>query len=145
MINNDKKKTADIEEQYKKDFSVESVPSSSEKMLKTKFDESSLSDELKKAIKDNKANQAAVTTLNDTLYFIYTESVSDLAKKIKYSEDAKEGETDYLDKLDLVYEMKKDELDEYIDTEKKALKYETNDACISAYSVERAIQIAKEG
>ena len=145
MINNDKKTTNEIETQYKTDFEAESVPSSSNKMLKTDFDESSLSDELKKAIKDNKSNQATVTTLNDTLYLIYTESVSDLAKKIKYSEDAAEDETDYINKLNLVHEMKKDEFDEYIDTEKKALKYETNDACISAYSVERAIKIAKEG
>ena len=71
--------------------------------------------------------------------------MSDLAKKIKYSEDAAEDETDYINKLNLVLEMKKDEFDEYIDTEKKALKHETNDACISAYSVERAIKIAKEG
>ena len=70
--------------------------------------------------------------------------MTELAKKIKYSEDAAENETDYIDKLNLVHEMKKEEFEDYIDTEKKALKYETNDACISAYSVERAIKIAKE-
>ena len=144
MINNDKKTTSDIEEQYKTDFEAESVPSSSNKMLKTDFDESSLSDELKKAIKDNKAGQADVKTIDDTLYFIYTDDMNELSKKIKYSEDAAENETDYIDKLNLVHEMKKEEFEDYIDTEKKALKYETNDACISAYSVERAIKIAKE-
>ena len=145
MMNNDKKTTADVEEQYKKDFSAESVPSSSNKMLKTDFDESSLSDELKKAIKENKPGQATVTTLNDTLYFIYTDDMNELSKKIKYSEDAAEDETDYIDKSNVVYSMKKDEFDEYLEGEKKALKYETNDACISAYTVDRAIKIAKEG
>ena len=145
MINNDKKTTADIEEQYKTDFSAESVPSSSNKILKTDFDESSLSDELKKAIKENKPGQASVTTLDDTLYFIYTDNMSKLAKKIKYSEDAAEGETDNIDKSNIVYSMKKDEFDEYLEGEKKALKYETNDACISAYTVDRAIKIAKQG
>lgn len=145
MINNDKKTTADIEEQYKTDFSAESVPSSSNKILKTDFDESSLSDELKKAIKENKPGQASVTTLDDTLYFIYTDNMSELAKKIKYSEDAAEGETDNIDKSNIVYSMKKDEFDEYLEGEKKALKYETNDACISAYTVDRAIKIAKQG
>lgn len=145
MVNNDKKTTDDIETQYKTDFSVESVPSSSNKMLKTDFDESSLSDELKKALKENKAGQADVKTLGDTLYFIYTDNMTELAKKIKYQEDAAEDENDYIDKSNVVYSMKKDEFDEYIENEKKALKYETNDSCISAYSVERAIKIAKEG
>ena len=143
MINNDKKKTADVEEQYKKDFEAESVPSSSNKMLKTDFDESTLSDDLKKAIKENKAAQASVTTIDDTLYFIYTDNMTELAKKIKYSEDAAEGETDYIDKFNVVFSMKKDEFESYLEEEKGKLKYETNDQCISAYTVDRTIKIAK--
>lgn len=144
MINNDKKTTADVEEEYKTDFETESVPNSSNTVLKTDFDESTtLSDELKKAITDNKESQATVTTINDTLYFIYRDSVSELSKKIKYQEDAGEDETDYVDKEDIVYTMKKDEFDEYIENEKKNLKYETNDACISKYTVDRMIKIVK--
>ena len=71
--------------------------------------------------------------------------MNELSKKIKYSEDAAEDETDYIDKSNVVYSMKKDEFDEYLEGEKKALKYETNDACISAYTVDRAIKIAKQG
>ncbi len=144
MINNDKKTTADVETQYKTDFEAESVPSSSNKILKKDFDESTtLSDDLKKAIKDNKAGQAAVTTINDTLYFIYTDNMTELAKKIKYSEDAAEDETDYIDKFNVVFAMKKDEFEKYLEDEKSKLKYETNDQCISAYTVDRVISIAK--
>lgn len=145
MINNDKKTTSDIEEQYKTDFSVESVPSSSNKVLKTDFDENSLSDDLKKAIKDNKPAQATVTTIDDTLYFIYTDNMTELSKKIKYSQDAAEGETDYIDKFNVVFAMKKDEFEKYLEDEKGKLKYETNDKCISAYTVDRTIKIAKQG
>ena len=144
MINNDKKTTVDVETQYKTDFEAESVPSSSNKILKKDFDESTtLSDDLKKAIKDNKAGQAAVTTIDDTLYLIYTDNMTELAKKIKYSEDAAEDETDYIDKFNTVFAMKKDEFEEYLEGEKGKLQYETNDKCISAYTIDRMIKIAK--
>ena len=146
MMNNDKKTTDEIEEEYKKDFGVESVPSSSANAYKDDFDEdTTLSDELKKAIRENKGGQAVVTTLNDVLYLIHTDNMNEITKKIKYQEDAAEDETDYLDKLSIVYKMKQDEFDKYLEGEKKNLKYETNDACISAYTVDRAIKIAKEG
>ena len=144
MINNDKKTVSDVETQYKTDFEAESVPSSSNKILKKDFDESTtLSDDLKKAIKDNKAGQAAVTTIDDTLYLIYTDNMTELAKKIKYSEDAAEDETDYIDKFNTVFAMKKDEFEEYLEGEKGKLQYETNDKCISAYTIDRMIKIAK--
>ena len=96
-----------------------------------------------KAIKENKAAQASVTTIDDTLYFIYTDNMTELAKKIKYSEDAAEGETDYIDKFNVVFSMKKDEFESYLEEEKGKLKYETNAQCISAYTVDRTIKIAK--
>ena len=146
MINNDKKTTADIEEEYKKDFEAESVPSSKDTVLIKNFDEDeNISDELRKAIKDNKEKQATVTTIDDKLYLIYKDSISELSEKIKYSEDAGEDETDYISKDNIIYTMKKDDYDNYLDEEKKNLKYETNDASIKKYSIERTIKIAKEG
>ena len=41
--------------------------------------------------------------------------------------------------------MKKEEYDKFLDEQKKDLKYETNDAAIKKYSIERTIKIAKEG
>lgn len=147
MLNNDKKTTDDVETQYKTDFEAESVPSSGTTTLKTTFDDaeaSQMSDNLKKAIKDAKEEEAVVKTIDDTLYLIYKGSVSKLADKIKYSEDAGEKETDYVDRASVVYNMKQDEFDKYIEDEKAKLKYDTNDACLSAYSVERTVKIVKE-
>ena len=98
----------------------------------------------KQKIKDNKEKQATVTTIDDKLYLIYKDSISELSEKIKYSEDAGEDETDYISKDNIIYTMKKDDYDNYLDEEKKNLKYETNDASIKKYSIERTIKIEKE-
>lgn len=146
MINNDKKTTDDIEEAYKTDFEVESVPSSKNTVLTKNFDEDeNISDELRKAIKDNKEKQATVTTIDDKLYLIYRDSISELSEKIKYSDDAGEDETDYISKDNIIYTMKKEEYDKFLDEQKKDFKYETNDEAIKKYSIERTVKIAKQG
>ncbi len=143
MLNNDKKTTDDVDEAYKTDFEAESAPSSSSAVPIESLDELTISDDLKKAIKESKEKQATVTTIDDTLYLIYRNSAAELAKTIKYQEDVDEDES-YISKDNVVYVMKKDEYDKYLEEEKKKLKYETNDSCIAKYSVERLVKLLKE-
>lgn len=131
MINKQSKTTDDVVAQYKVDFDTETDPSYSGTAV---LEDASLSDELKEAITDLKENRAAVTTINNTYYLIYKGAIAD---KVSTLEDDSVNSN-------VLHQMKDEEYEEYLDNEEKKLDYETNDACISKYTIQRTCNIIED-
>ena len=139
-LNEGKKTPTEIDAEYKTDFELgsdDTVPSAAETK---KLADSSMNEEVQKAIKDLGDKKADIKTIDDTIYVLYKGSISEKAKNIT-DDSTKE---DAISRLNIVHEMKDDEFDKYIEAEKKKLKYDTNDACLSKYSVERTANILKD-
>lgn len=132
---NEGSKTTDIDELYKTDFEVEETPSTSTYEI---LDDSSISDDLKKEIKALDEKTATVKRIDDNFYLIYRGSISELAKGL----DSDDDET--VSKSTVLHNMKNDEYKEYLEKEQKKLKYETNDACLSKYTVQRTVDIVSQ-
>ena len=136
ILNDDGSDTAAVEEQFKTDFSTDTVTKSQNVTI---LDNAGLSEELAAAIKELDEKKAAVKTVDKTHYVIYKGSISEDADRI--SDDANDG--DAISRNSILYSMKNDEYKEYLEAEQNKLKYETNDDCISRYSVQRTIDIIK--
>ena len=139
-LNDGSKVTTEIDSEYKTDFKLgddESVPSVSST---SKLSESDISEEVQKAIKELGDKKATVKLIDDTYYLLYKGSVSEKASKITDDTETK----DAISRIGIVHEMKDDEFDKYIESEKKKLKVDTNDDCISKYSVERTINLIRD-
>ncbi len=134
------KTITEIDEEYKKDFELkedETVPSSkgTEKLA-----DSNMSEDVQKEIKALGDKKATVKSIDDKYYMLYKGSISDKAKNI--SDDS--TKTDAISRINIVHEMKDEEFKKYIEDEKKKLKYDTNDACLSKYTAERTVNIIKD-
>lgn len=139
-LNNGSKTPTEIDEEYKKDFELgdkDTVPSTA---ATAKLADSDMNEDVQKEIKALGDKKADVKTIDDTYYLLYKGSINDKVKNI--SDDT--TDTDTISRLNIVHEIKDDEFDKYVEGEKKKLKYDTNDACISKYSVERTVNIIKD-
>lgn len=133
---NEGKTTADVETRYKTDFQLgedDTVPSRSACEALDKNE--GISDDLKKAITDLKEKTATVVKIDDTQYMIYRGDIKAKADSVG-SEEA-----DALSKSSVLYSMKNEEYKAYLEEEQKKLSYETNDACLSKYTVSRTVSI----
>lgn len=136
---NDGKTIADVEAQYKTDFELgdsDSVPSKTACEVLDKNE--SMSDDLKKAITDLKEKKATTAKIDDTQYMIYKNAIAEKADKVGTDEE------NGLTKSEVLYSMKNEEYKTYLEDEQKKLKYETNDACLSKYTVSRTFSITLE-
>lgn len=127
--------TDDIVKQYKTDFNVTDDPSTSDTVVLT---DSGMGEELQKAIKDLKEKQATVTTIGDTYYLIYKGAIADQVSTLS------DTSTQINQRTKVLHKMKDDEFKSYLDEEEKKTSYETNDACLSKYSVQRTVDIIKD-
>lgn len=129
---NDGKTVEDIEELYKKDFEVESVPSTNNTAV---LDDANISDEIKETIKGLEVGKAATKKIDGSYYLIYK---GDAASKFDEVTDEENGT---ITKTSILYSMKNDEYKDYLKKEQKKLKYETNDASLAKYNVSRTVSI----
>ena len=139
-LNNGSKTPTEIDEEYKKDFSLgadDTVPSTA---ATSKLSDSNMNEDVQKEIKALGDKKADVKTIDDTYYLLYKGSINEKAKNI--TDDS--TKQDAISRLNIVHDIKDDEFDKYVEAEKKKLKYDTNDACISKYSVERTVNISKD-
>ena len=140
VLNNGSKTPTEIDEEYKKDFSLgadDTVPSTA---ATSKLSDSNMNEDVQKEIKALGDKKADVKTIDDTYYLLYKGSINEKAKNI--TDDS--TKQDAISRLNIVHDIKDDEFDKYVEAEKKKLKYDTNDACISKYSVERTVNIIKD-
>lgn len=128
--------TDEIDELYKTDFSVDTAPSTSKYEI---LDDSTISDDLKKEIKALGEKKATVKQIDDNYYLIYKGSISELAKDLESDDDDAE-----VSRSTILHNMKNDDYKKYLEKEQKKLKYETNDACLSKYTVQRTIDIVSQ-
>ena len=143
-LNEGKKKTTDIDEEYKKDFEKEKSDSVSDTADLSK---SSLPEKLQEAIKALGSKKADVKEIDGVYYLIYKGDINEKAAKIKSTEDKdssdSEQDTDAVSRETVLRAMKDDDYKSYLEEECKKLKYDTNDACLSKYTVERTVDIVK--
>ena len=138
------KTTDDIEKSYKKDFETETVPSVK---ATDKLEDSTVPEDVQKVIKELDEKKATVKTIDNTHYLIYKGSISDKAKELtKESTDSENASasTSSVSKDSVLHKMKDDDFKSYLEEERKKLKVDTNDACLSKYSVDRTIKIATD-
>lgn len=139
-LNEGKKVTKEIDEEYKTDFELGedgNVPSVSNV---ANMADSNINEDVQKEIKSLGDKKATVKLIDDTYYLLYKGSISEKAEKI--SDDT--SVEDAISRIDIVHKMKDDEFDKYIEAEKKKLKYDTNNDCLSKYTVERTVNLYKE-
>ena len=141
MLNKQNKTTDDVVSQYKTDFSSETDPSTSQTVI---LENSGLSDDLQKAIKELSEKQAVVKTIDNQMYIIYKAPIADYVSKIKTDDKIDATDMTQISRTNILYSMKSDEFEDYLDSEKKKLDYDKNDACMSKYTVQRTIDIIKE-
>ncbi len=135
-LNDGTKTTAEIDEEYKTDFELGddgSVPSTASTEV---LADSSMNEDVQKEIKALGDKKATVKLIDDTYYLFYKGSISEKYNTISDDETSANGIT----RLSIVHKIKDDEFDKYIEAEKKKLKYDTNNDCISKYSVERTVK-----
>lgn len=137
MLNSGEGDTAKVEEEYKTDFEATSVPSSSNV---ANLENTTLGDDLKKAITDLKEKTATVTTINDAYYMIYKGAIADSTSKITDDESVE----DRISRENILYAMKNDDYKKFLEDAQAALSYETNDECMSKYSVKRTLDTIKK-
>lgn len=135
---NDGSTTDEIDEEYKTDFEVETSAGSKNTVV---LSESNLPEEVQKVIEELDDKKATVKTINDTHYMIYKGSLDDEAKAML---DDSQETTSTITKDTVLHKMKDEDFKDYIETERKKLKYDTNEDCLSKYSVQRTIDIVKK-
>lgn len=133
MLNKDGKTTNDVVEEYKTDFEVTTDPSQSNVM---KTDDISMDEELKKAYDELSEKSATVKTIDNTTYLIYKGSIKEDAERI--NDDVTE---DSISRSTILSSMKNKEYEDYMKGEQKKLSYDSNENCLSKYSVQRVIDI----
>lgn len=133
---NEGKTTDDIDTEYKEDFEAETVPSVK---ATTIMSDANVDKEVQEVINGLDDKKATVKTIGDVHYLVYKGSISEEAKALV--DGTSENTTVTSDTVR--HEMKDDEFEKYVDSEEKKLKYETNDACMSKYTVQRTIDIVK--
>lgn len=138
MLNKEGKTTDDVVARYKTDNSTETDPSTSQTTI---LENAGLDEELENAIKELKAKQAVVKKTDSTLYLIYKADINDYVANIKSDSEFNSEDTSQISRTTILYGMKSEEFENYLKAEKKKLKYEKNDACISKYNVQRTIDI----
>lgn len=139
-LNAGEKVTKEIDEEYKTDFELGedgNVPSVSNT---ANMADSNINEDVQKELKALGDKKAVAKQIGDTYYLLYKGSISEKAEKITDDTDVE----DSISRIDIVHKMKDDEFDKYIESEKKKLKYDTNDDCLSKYSVERTVNLYKE-
>lgn len=141
MINKQGKTTADVVEQYMTDTESTADPSTTGNVILD--DNTSLSDNLKKEIKDLPTKKAVVKTIDNTMYLLYKDDISNQVKNIKSDDEIDSESTTDISRTGILHEMKDDDYDKYIEEQKKSLDYKKNDACMSKYTVQRTVDIVK--
>lgn len=126
--------TDDIVKKYQEDYDTTEDPSSSGNII---VDDSGMPDELKKVINGLKEKEATVTSIDDTYYLIYKGAIADQLSTLS-GDSEQTGQ-----RTTILHKMKDDEFKEYLDEEEAKLKYETNDACLSRYSVQSTVDKIK--
>lgn len=131
-INEDGKSFEDQVKAYMSDYSVESDPSTSNVEI---LDDSSLGEELVKALKEMKDKEAKVIKVGDdnasaVYYLLYKAPVSEKAETLSSDEDFN---------YKVLVNMKSDEFVDEMDKEAAAVECEINEAAISKYPVEMFI------
>lgn len=129
---NDGKTTEEIEELYKTDFEVESVPSTSNTAV---LEDANLNDEIKETIEGLDTGKATTKKIDGSYYLIYK---GDAASKYDEVTDEENGT---ITKTSILYSMKNEDYKSYLEEEQKKLKYDTNDASLSKYTVARTVSI----
>lgn len=135
MINNEGKTTDDVLEKYQSDYSTDEDPGTSSTTI---LSESGLPDDLQTAIKELEEGKATCLEVNSSYYFIYKGKIEDKLSTI--ASDSEESEV-IQNRLAVLHKMKNDEYQDYLDEEAKKTTYDTNDACLSKYSVKRTVDI----
>ena len=126
--------TEDVVKQYQEDFDTEEDPSQSDNII---VDDSGMTDEYKKVLNGLKEKQATVTSIDDTYYLIYKGAIADQVSTL--SDDS----TKINQRTKVLHKMKDEEFEKYVDDEEAKLKYDTNDACLSRYSVQSTVDKIK--
>ena len=137
---NEGKAISDIEEEYKTDFEVESVPSTKNTEI---LKDSSISEELQKEITALEAKKATIKVIDDTEYLIYKGDLDAEAEEL-IKEASEDSASLQVTSHNVLHGMKSDEFKTYLEEQQKQLKAEENDACFSKYSVQRTIDIVKK-
>lgn len=138
MLNNDGKTAKDVADQYKVDFSVETVPETTE----TKHKDDMSTDDLNKAILEAEEGKAVTKEIGTKLYMIYRYKIQDKAAKIKAaSDETSDDETEIISREDIVKKMKSDDFEKYVSDAEDKLDYTRNDACVHKYDVLRTVNI----
>ncbi len=139
VINEQGKTTADVSEQYLKDFETETDPSVSKTEEKSAMTEGELTDE----ISSLEAGKAKIATIDNTMYFIYRGNIDDKVD-VLVDEAPEDTTKEYILKSTILTSMKSDDYDKYLEEQQKELKITKNDDCISKYTVQRTIDIVKK-
>lgn len=135
LINTDGKTKDDVLEKYQSDYSTDQDPGTSSTAI---LSESGLPEDLQNAIKELEEGKATCLEVNSSYYFVYKGKIADKLSTI--ASGSEESEV-VQNRLAVLHKMKNDEYQNYLDEEAKKTKYETNDACLSKYSVKRAVDI----
>ena len=98
---------------------------------------------MKKEIKDLPTKKAVVKTIDNTMYLLYKDDISNQVKNIKSDDEIDSESTTDISRTGILHEMKDDDYDKYIEEQKKSLDYKKNDACMSKYTVQRTVDIVK--
>lgn len=126
--------TDDVVKQYKKDYDTTEDPSQSDNII---VEDSGMAEEFQKVINGLKEKQATVTSIDDTYYLIYKGAIADQVSTLS------DNETKINQRTRVLHKMKDEEFKKYLDDEEAKLKYETNDACLSRYSVKSTVDKIK--
>ena len=135
---NEGKDTAAIEDEYKTDFSVDTVPATKNTEI---LKDSSMSEELQKAITELGAKKATIKVIDDTEYLIYRGDINAEAEELVKDESES---TAQVTKHTVLHSMKSDDFKKFVEEQQKNLKAEENEACFSKYTVQRTIDIIKK-
>ncbi len=135
LINKDGKTKDDVLKKYQSDYDTDKDPGTSSTNI---LSESGLPEDLQKAIEKLEEGKATCLEVNSNYYFVYKGKIEDKLPTI--AADSKDAEV-IQNRLAVLHKMKDDEYQKYLDEEAKKTKYETNDACLSKYTVKRTVDI----
>lgn len=135
IINTDGGTKDDVLTKYQSDYETEEDPGTSSTAI---LSESGLPEDLQTAIQELEEGKAACVEVNSSYYFIYKGKIADKLDTI--AESSEDSEV-VQNRLSIVHKMKDDEYNDYLEEEAKKTDYETNDACLSKYTVKRVVDI----
>lgn len=133
------KTTDDVTEQFKTDFDSDYPPTESTDVIKDELEDN----ERDQLILDMKEKTALVKEINGRLYLFYRYDTAERAENIKSLDTEDDGE-EYISRDTVLYNMKKNDLEEYIQKAVDRLDFETNNDLLKKYSVDYVIGIMQD-